>query len=71
MLRSNPNVQNQYEFVRIEDLVLRLEHIVEKFGFEDTLEAVALDAGYFTAHICKKLHEKKLFAVIGARAWLS
>ena len=47
----------------------RLEHIVKKFGFEHTLEAVALDAGYFTSHICKKLHEKNLFAVIGTRAF--
>ncbi|SMF47781.1 Transposase and inactivated derivatives [Paenibacillus barengoltzii J12] len=47
----------------------RLEHVVEKFGFESTLEAVALDAGYFTSHICKKLQEKKIFAVIGARAF--
>ena len=46
----------------------RLEHIIEKFGFEQTLEAVALDAGYFTSHICKKLHEKNIFAVIGTRA---
>ena len=47
----------------------RLEHIVSKFGFENTLEAVALDAGYFTSHICKALHEKNIFAVIGSRAY--
>ena len=47
----------------------RLEHLVSKFGFENTLEAVALDAGYFTSHICKQLHEKKIFAVIGSRAY--
>jgi hypothetical protein len=29
--------------------VPRLEYIVKKFGFEKTLEAVALDAGYFTS----------------------
>jgi len=47
----------------------RLEHVIEKFGFEQTLEAVALDAGYFTAPICKKLHEQNIFAVIGTRAY--
>lgn len=47
----------------------RLEHIVSKFGFKNTLEAVALDAGYFTSHICKELHEKNIFAVIGSRAY--
>jgi hypothetical protein len=49
--------------------VERLEHQVKKFGFESTLEAVALDAGYLKAAICKKLHEKKIFAVIGGRAF--
>ena len=33
------------------------------------MEAVALDAGYLTSYICKKLHDKKLFAVIGGRAF--
>lgn len=47
----------------------RLEHIVSKFGFEQTLEAVALDAGYFTSYICKKLQEKNIFAVIGRRSF--
>lgn len=47
----------------------RLEHVVQKFGFEKTLEAVALDAGYFTSYICKKLHDKHLYAVIGRRAF--
>jgi transposase len=47
----------------------RLEHVIEKFGFKQTLEAVALDAGYFTAPICKKLHEQNIFAVIGTRAY--
>ncbi|WP_407637524.1 IS1182 family transposase [Cohnella kolymensis] len=47
----------------------RLEHIVQKFGFENTLEAVALDAGYFTSYICKKLQDKKIYSVIGGRAF--
>ncbi|WP_248924449.1 IS1182 family transposase [Paenibacillus hamazuiensis] len=47
----------------------RLEHIIKKFKFEKTLEAVALDAGYFTSHICKKLQDKKIYAVIGGRAF--
>ncbi len=47
----------------------RLEHIVQKFGFEKTLEAVALDAGYNTSYICKKLQEKNIYAVIGRRAF--
>lgn len=49
--------------------VERLEHQDQKFGFEESLEAVALDAGYLTSYICKKLHDKKLFAVIGGRAF--
>jgi hypothetical protein len=47
----------------------RLEHQIEKFGLQDSLEAVALDSGYLTAAICKKLHDKKIFAVIGGRAY--
>jgi transposase len=47
----------------------RLEHQIKKFGFEETLEAVALDAGYLTTPICKALHEKKIFAVIGHRSF--
>ncbi|PUA34969.1 IS5/IS1182 family transposase [Paenibacillus elgii] len=47
----------------------RLEYVVKKFGFEQTLEAVALDAGYFTSYICKKLQDKKIYAVIGGRAF--
>lgn len=49
----------------------RLNHQVEKFGFKTSLEAVALDAGYLTAHICKELHDMKVFAVIGSRAFTS
>lgn len=43
----------------------RLDYQVEKFGFN--LEAVALDSGYLTTHICKELQDKKIFAVIGHR----
>lgn len=49
--------------------VERLTHQIEKFKFENTLEAVALDAGYFTASICNTLHEKKIYAVIGGRSY--
>lgn len=37
----------------------------KKFNFQ--VEAVALDAGYFTGHICKKLNETGVFAVMGYR----
>jgi len=47
----------------------RLKVQVEKFGFKDSLEAVALDSGYLTARICKELHEMKVFAVIGSRSF--
>lgn len=47
----------------------RLKHQVEKFGFTRTLEAIALDSGYLTSHICKSLQEMKVFAVIGRRAF--
>jgi Transposase and inactivated derivatives len=49
--------------------VERLKHQVEKFGFTNTLEAIALDSGYLTSHICKSLQEMKVFAVIGRRAF--
>lgn len=49
--------------------VARLKYILERFGFEKTLEAVALDAGYFTSYICKKLQEKDIYAVVGGRAF--
>ncbi|WP_152547766.1 IS1182 family transposase, partial [Paenibacillus ehimensis] len=47
----------------------RLELQIKKFGFDQTLEAVALDAGYYTADICKKLHARKIYAVIGGRSY--
>jgi hypothetical protein len=43
----------------------RLENQVEKFQF--SVEAVTLDAGYFTSYICKKVTEKKIFLVMGYR----
>ncbi|WP_127490455.1 IS1182 family transposase [Paenibacillus ehimensis] len=47
----------------------RLELQIKKFGFDKTLEAVALDAGYYTADICKKLHVRRIYAVIGGRSY--
>lgn len=38
-----------------------------KFGFQ--VEAVALDAGYFTGYISKVLNESKVFAVMGYRRY--
>jgi len=49
--------------------IKRLEYQIKKFGFEETLEAVALDAGYLTTPICKALHDKNIFAVIGYRSF--
>jgi transposase len=43
----------------------RLDKQIEKFGFD--VEAVALDSGYLTTHICKGLQDRKIFAVIGHR----
>ena len=43
----------------------RLDRQKERFGFE--VAAVGLDAGYFTAAICKGLEERKLFGVISYR----
>jgi transposase len=45
----------------------RLKSQIERFGFEKTLESVALDSGYFTAHICKKTLDMDLFPVISER----
>ncbi|MFB0843347.1 IS1182 family transposase [Paenibacillus oleatilyticus] len=47
----------------------RLELQIKKFEFDKTLEAVALDAGYYTADICKKLHIRRIYAVIGGRSY--
>lgn len=49
--------------------VKRLKHQIEKFGFAETLEAIALDAGYLTPYICKSVQDMKVFAVIGGRAF--
>jgi len=43
----------------------RLERQISRFGFP--VEAVALDAGYFTTPICKALKDNHIFAVIGYR----
>lgn len=45
----------------------RLKSQIERFGFAKTLESVALDSGYFTAHICKKTLEMNIFPVIAER----
>ncbi|XOK64388.1 IS1182 family transposase [Paenibacillus elgii] len=47
----------------------RLELQIKKFEFDKTLEAVDLDAGYYTADICKKLHIRRIYAVIGGRSY--
>ncbi|GCL74947.1 hypothetical protein PN4B1_49420 [Paenibacillus naphthalenovorans] len=39
-----------------------MDRQVKRFGFK--VEAVALDSGYLTNPICKKLHDRKIFAVI-------
>ena len=46
-----------------------LERQIDKFGFE--VQNIALDSGYFTAHICKYLYEKDFFAVIAYRRFSS
>ncbi|WP_214785171.1 transposase, partial [Exiguobacterium sp. S3] len=43
----------------------RLDHVLERFHFP--LEAVALDAGYFTTGIAKALVERGIFGVIARR----
>jgi hypothetical protein len=46
-----------------EPYLARLQAQIDKFGFK--VEAVALDAGYFTSYICKKLSERNIFMVMG------
>ncbi|MBK5494515.1 IS1182 family transposase [Bacillus sp. TH13] len=46
-----------------EPYLARLQAQIDKFGFK--VEAVALDAGYFTGYICKKLSERNIFMVMG------
>lgn len=43
----------------------RLQHQIDTFGFE--VEAVGLDTGYNTPHICKTLVDKGIFGVINYR----
>lgn len=43
----------------------RLDRQQKRFGFE--VEAVGLDAGYFTAGICKGLENRDIFTVMGYR----
>ncbi len=43
----------------------RITHILDRFDFP--LEAVALDAGYYTTEIAKALTERGIFAVIARR----
>jgi len=45
----------------------RLSHQIKKFGWETTLEAVALDSGYMTPYVCYKTSELKIMAVIPDR----
>jgi hypothetical protein len=49
--------------------ISRLERQIERFGFK--VEAVALDSGYLSSPICKKLQDKSIFAVIGHRRYKS
>jgi transposase len=49
--------------------VERLKLQIEKFGFKDSLEAIALDSGYLTPYICKETKAMNVFAVIGGRAF--
>ena len=43
----------------------RLDRQQKRFGFE--IDSVGLDAGYFTAGICKGLEERNIFGVISYR----
>jgi transposase len=53
------NVHDSIPYLR------RLDRQKERFNFN--VEAVGLDAGYFTASICKGLEEREIFGVIGYR----
>lgn len=48
-----------------EPYLANLQAQIDKFGFK--VEAVALDAGYFTGYICKKLSERNIFMMMGYR----
>ncbi|GAA0696290.1 IS1182-like element ISBma2 family transposase [Marinobacterium maritimum] len=43
----------------------RLDRQKERFGFD--IQSVGLDAGYFTAGICKGLEDRQIYGVIGYR----
>lgn len=43
----------------------RLQRQMDTFGFSKTIEGVALDAGYMTPNICKKLVDANITAYIG------
>lgn len=45
----------------------RLQRQVEKFGFANTLESVALDSGYMTAYVCYKTSQMDILAAIPER----
>ncbi|AJG78052.1 Transposase for IS660 [Bacillus cereus 95/8201] len=51
--------------VNFDPYLARLQVQIDKFGFK--VEAVALDADYFTGYICKKLSEQYIFMVMGYR----
>lgn len=46
----------------------RLMHQIKKFGWEDTLEAVALDSGYMTAYVCYRTVDMGIMAVMPERS---
>lgn len=47
----------------------RLEHQLQKFGWTDSIEAVALDSGYMTPYVCHKVTGKNIMAVIPERSY--
>jgi transposase len=52
----------------VSDATPYLERLkVQKEKFQFPVEAVALDAGFFTGYICKTLHDENIFAVMGYR----
>jgi len=53
------NVHDSVPYLR------RLDRQAERFGFE--IQSVGLDAGYFTAGICKGLEDRQIYGVIGYR----
>lgn len=45
----------------------RFEHQLSTFGWGTTMEAVALDSGYMSHYICKKLEDKQIRGAIAPR----